>query len=87
MADYIERADLVGNKLTTSEMQRAVREMDGSQVYLAFLEVINAQPAVPLVFCRECAHHGRCAAEAIYLSEGIAEPFCCRGEPKEGDGK
>ena len=49
-------------------------------------EITPSADVAPVIFCRKCAHHGRCAAESIYLSEGIAEPFCCRGEPKEGDG-
>lgn len=37
-----------------------------------------------LVFCKDCVHHERCMAEIIYQSENIKDPFCCRGERKDG---
>ena len=33
-----------------------------------------------IVHCHECQHHDRCMMEKIFLSEGIADPFCCRGK-------
>ena len=32
-----------------------------------------------VVFCDKCRSHDRCQMERIFLSEGIARPFCCRG--------
>ena len=33
-----------------------------------------------IVFCRNCRSHELCQMEKIFRSEGIEEPFCCRGE-------
>ena len=46
------------------------------------LEVIP----VDLVYCKDCVHHERCMAERIYQSENIENPYCCRGERKDGEG-
>ena len=32
------------------------------------------------VLCENCRSGGMCQMEKIFLSEGIEEPFCCRGE-------
>ena len=44
---------------------------------------LEPEEVVPVIFCRECAKHDRCMKEKIFLSEGIAEPFCCMGVGKE----
>lgn len=45
MAEYFNRASLMG-KLTSSEMQMAMREMSGIEAYSAFLALLNSEPAV-----------------------------------------
>lgn len=58
MKEYIERPALVG-KLTSSEVQHAMREMDGSQAYSFFLTLVNNEPAadvVEVVRCKDCKH-------------------------------
>ena len=52
--EYIERASLIG-KLTSSETQSAMREMDGSQAYSFFLSLLNAEPTADVVEVK----HGR----------------------------
>lgn len=48
MKEYIERPVLVG-KLTSSEVQHAMREMDGNQAYSFFLTLVNNEPAADVV--------------------------------------
>ena len=45
MADYIERAPIMG-ALTSSKAQAAIRAMTGEEAYAYFLGLINAAPAV-----------------------------------------
>ena len=35
------------------------------------------------VLCRECRSGGMCQMERNFHSEGIAEPFCCRGKERD----
>lgn len=37
-----------------------------------------------VVFCDKCRSHDRCQMERIFLSEGIARPFCCREKLSNG---
>lgn len=46
--EFIERASLMG-KLTSSETQKAMREMDGDQAYAFFLSLLNSEPASDVV--------------------------------------
>lgn len=46
--EYIERPSLIG-KLTSSETQSAMREMDGSQAYSFFLAMVNSETAANVV--------------------------------------
>lgn len=46
--EYIERPSLIG-KLTSSETQSAMREMDGSQAYGFFLSMVNSETAADVV--------------------------------------
>ena len=46
------------------------------------LEKLPAADVAPVVFCRNCTAHNSCTAERNFLSEGITEPFCCRGNLK-----
>ena len=33
-----------------------------------------------VVYCRNCQSQDRCLMEKTFRSEGIEEPFCCRGK-------
>lgn len=72
MAEYIERAGIIG-KITASEVQKAVREMDGNQVYSWFLMLLNAEPAAEVT----PAVHGE------WVINGQGNPCCsrCRSVP------
>ena len=54
MADYIERAPIMG-ALTSSEAQAAIRAMTGEEVYAYFLRLINSAQAADVAPVR----HGR----------------------------
>lgn len=91
MDEYIDRKETSNAcYMIYEETVRNPRTLGPEEVQtllLRFEKAIKGVPSAsvaPVIFCRECAHHGRCAAESIYLSEGIPEPFCCRGKPKEG---
>lgn len=43
MSEYIERSGIIG-RITASEVQKAIREMDGNQVYGWVLMLLNAEP-------------------------------------------
>lgn len=48
MTEYIGRASLMG-KLTSSEVQKLMREMDGCQAYGYFVALLNSEPAADVV--------------------------------------
>ena len=89
MSEYIARPSLMA-KLTSSETQHAMREMDGSQAYNLFLSLLNAETAADVAEvtrCKDCEHAGyinntlycyywsRNADEDAYCSEG----YCVSG--------
>ena len=56
MAEFVNRAELMG-MLTATETQKAIREMDGSEAYGFFLNMVNNSPtadAVEVVRCALC---------------------------------
>lgn len=44
MAKYIDKAELVGERLTSSEQQLRFREMTGTDAYYEFLRLVNDAP-------------------------------------------
>lgn len=83
MPEYIEKAQIV-------DWYRCYGQTDEPIPFetLVFdLRSMKAADVAPVVRCRHCYAHGRCGAEKIYLSEGIEDPFCCRGARKDGNGE
>ena len=74
MADYIERAPLMG-ALTSSEAQAAIRAMTGDEAYAYFLGLVNSAPAVRITEvqhelhsfweCYETSAYGGCKDGAV----------------------
>lgn len=99
MKEYIERPALVG-KLTSSKVQHAMREMDGSQAYSFFLTLVNKEPAadvVEVVQCKDCkyirpevdAHTHEavgCWCSLLCLGSIEDEHFCSYGERRDDHG-
>ena len=92
MEDYINRKAL--NEKCYAIYEETMREgkdltaQEVDKLMCRFETAIKEAPAAdvaPVIFCRQCAAHNRCAAEQNFLSEGIAEPFCCRGARTDGD--
>lgn len=86
MADYIKRADIVG-AITSSEAQKAFREMTGQEVYFQVIKRMNETPAVDLVRCRECVnalpeyeHSLKCT---LWQMGTNYNAFCSYGERKD----
>ena len=75
MADYIDRKRAIFETERFFKGQEAVQ----NDVY-SILCVLPAADVAHVVFCIKCKHHGMCLTEKIFLSEGIENPFCCRGE-------
>ena len=50
------------------------------------IQFLDNAKSVDVVMCAECASHGRCLQERIYMSENIPDPYCCRGKRKDGEG-
>lgn len=48
MVVYISKPDLVGDLLTSGDMQRRVRDMTGLEVYHEVLRIINEMPGIAL---------------------------------------
>lgn len=44
MAAYIDKADLIGNKLTNGAMQQKFREMTGTEAYFEFMKIVLDMP-------------------------------------------
>lgn len=43
------------------------------------VERIEAVDAVEVVRCKDCAYHGRCTYEAVFITSGFENPYCCAG--------
>ena len=88
MAEYIEREALIA-KLCGDQCRCCPPPEEPCNNCYEVSTVANfpAADVAPVVRCRHCYAHGRCGAEKIYLSEGIEDPFCCRGARKEGNGE
>lgn len=76
MAEYIERASLVG-ALINSNAQAMIRAMTGEEAYSYFLRLVNTAPAADVAPVR----HGRWIKNS-FLSDDIttAEKCCQCGE-------
>lgn len=95
MAEYIERATLMG-KLTAADMQQKLRQMSGEDAYRVLLWLVNDAPAadvVPVVRCRECKFAYRidgpkeeydCRKVSAFAKFFKADHFCSFGEKKDG---
>lgn len=100
MADYIERAPIMG-ALTSSATQAAIRAMSGEEVYIYFLGLVNAAPAAdvaPVIRgtwqllrhdkysdVYQCSECGR--KVSLTHGRGVAEhyPYChCGARMSEG---
>lgn len=85
--DYVKRAYIV-EQITAAEMQSALKQMTGSEVYFKVLEIINAAPAekvAPVVFCAECEFNNT-EKKCLYPDSIIKIPgdhdFCSYGKPR-----
>lgn len=79
MPSYIDKAELVGDRLTNSDMQRRVREMTGTEVYHEVLRIINEMSAAEVVRCRECLHNSNGMCRIMQL-EMKPTDFCSYGK-------
>lgn len=97
MANYIDRADLVGNRLTSAEMQLRFREMTGEEAYRVFTKMVNDMSAIDIVKCRECRYSRElnrndrgenryidgCIWCANHCKGMLEDDFCSEGERRE----
>lgn len=52
----------------------------------ALCEAVDNAPAVDaveVVRCKDCIYHGRCTYEAVFITSGFENPYCCAGWRKE----
>lgn len=70
IAEYIDKAAFVGERLTSSEQQLRFREMTGMEAYHEFLRMVNAIPAADVTPVR---HDLRAAVEVLgtYYERGL----------------
>lgn len=38
-----------------------------------------AVDAVEVVRCKDCVYQGRCTYEAVFITSGFENPYCCAG--------
>ena len=60
----------------------------GEYVHADRIREVPAADVAPVIFCRKCAHHGRCAAESIYVPPQIIRDIAqvrMYGNQKYGD--
>lgn len=87
MDDYIGRASMMG-QLTSTEMQRKMKQASGSEAYDEFLLLLNSAPAadvVPVVHCRHCRSYNkpRLGWCAVHMDCEGPDDFCGYGKRNE----
>lgn len=87
MDDYIGRASMMG-QLTSTEMQRKMKQASGSEAYDEFLLLLNSAPAadvVPVVHCRHCRSYNkpRLGWCSVHIDREGPDGFCGYGKRNE----
>lgn len=67
MAEYIDKAAFVGERLTSSEQQLRFREMTGAEAYNEFLRLVNEMPAADVAPVRHGCNADDGPATAEYV--------------------
>lgn len=83
--EYIRRADAM-EKITSSEIQKALRTMTGEEAYVTVVGILNELPAAdvaPVVRCKDCKHwHTTECALDYAMFEPTDDSFCSYGKRK-----
>lgn len=86
MPNYIEKEAAVAEAKKRVEFALSANSRELLRTYNEVLKIINKQPVISIpeiVYCKDCANHGKCIFEDTFDTAHLQNGFCAAGTRKK----